>query len=278
MLRPIARKALRTTKRWWGGSSGDAPLSAPRRVLLNTLPKSGSVFLQQTLSGSLGVPSMYVGNMYSLIDQLSLDRMRHFASGSFVSQNHLAPSPENLRMLEHFGCPVVLHVRDPRQALVSWLYHLDRIRGDAEALLLFSPHLPPNYFAWDFHRKLDWQIDNFLPHMVEWIARWVAIHDAGRLPVLLTTYDELSRDLRGLCRRICEFCAIPADAFRFVEAPKTIENHFRLGDDGEWRRVFSAEQTGRASAMLPAELAQRFGWHPPEGTQTHPAETPRWAA
>jgi hypothetical protein len=192
--------------------------------------------------------------------------MRRFAGGSYVSQNHLAPSPENLQILEHFGCRVVLHLRDPRQALVSLVHHLDRVCNgdDSERLLMFAPRTPPGYFASDFARKLDWQIDTYLPLMTDWITRWVALHDARRLPILLTNCAEMSRDIGALCRRICDFSGIPSERLRLVDIPKTIDNHFRLGDDGEWLRVYSPEQIERAGAIVPAELARRFGWSMPE--------------
>jgi len=237
----------------------------PVRVLLNTLPKSGSVFLSLTLSKSLGIPLQYVGDPYALVAQISLEKMHVFASGSFVSPNHLAPSTENLEILDHFACRLVLHVREPRQALLSWIHHLDRIGcGDirSEVLLWCPPRLPAGYFTWNFPRKLDWQIDNYLPRLIDWLVRWVRIHDEARIPVLLTTYGDLS-DIGDLCRRICDFCGIARGQFSLVDVPKTIDNHFRLGDDSEWRRIYSSEQVERATAKLPPGFAHRFRWFVP---------------
>jgi hypothetical protein len=255
-LRTAARSRLRTSR---APVDPEPPIY---RVLLNTLPKSGSVFLFCTLSESLRLPRMHLGNMYSLVDQISLTQMRRFIAAACVSQNHLAPSAENIQILKHFGCRLILHLRDPRQALLSWVHHLDWLYGDdrRDGLLLSPPYPPVGYFGWDFARKLDWQIDNYLPHMIDWIDRWVAIHDEGQLPILLTSYAEFCRDIEGLCERICAFCDIPPDRFDFVEIPKTIDHHFRLGDDSEWRRVYSAEQADRANAMVPPALANRLGW------------------
>jgi hypothetical protein len=248
-----------------------------QRVLLNTLPKSGSVFLFRMLSEGLGLPPMHIGNMYGLVDQISLEKMRVFAAGSFVSQNHLAPSLENLQILEYFGCRLILHIRDPRQALLSWVHHVDRVCRDdnGEASLMFAPRTPVGYFSWDLAQKLDWQIDNYLPLSIEWLDCWLMVHDDSRVPVLLTTYEELSADIGGLCRRICDFCGIAPAMFRLVDLPKTIDNHFRLGDRNEWRRVFSAAQIERSSAMLPPAMAHRFDWFYPgteyERPRRHPA-------
>ena len=268
MLPPIAsrifRSALyRATKRYRAAPISPETEESPAipGVLLNTLPKSGSVFLFHTLSQSLQCGRMHVGNMYSLIDQISLEKMRRFVGGGYISQNHLAPSPENLQILEHFGCRVVLHLRDPRQALVSWTHHVDSVyqREGEEALLLFPERPPAAYFSWQLAQKLDWQIDHYWPVLIAWLAHWLDVHDAGRFPVLLTTYDELHSDIVGLCRRICDFCGVAADRFRFVDIPKTAEYHYRLADDGEWLRVLSPAQIDRVNATLPPEIACRLG-------------------
>jgi len=243
------------------GSVGEARSAMPG-LLLNTLPKSGSVFLLHTLSETLGCGRLHLGNMYSLIDQISLEKMQVFAKGGWVVQDHLAPSLENLQILRHFGCSMVLHVRDPRQAMVSWAHHLDRIyrKHGEEPLLLVAPCPPAGYFTWDFTTKIDWQIDHYLPLVIDWLVRWLAVHDRGEIPILLTDYRELSGDVGRLCRRICRFYGIAVDGLRFVDVPKTVDNHFRLADDEEWRRVLDPAQIERVAALLPAELAYRFGW------------------
>jgi hypothetical protein len=277
MLAPIAYRIIRSlhyraTKLFRAEAVSPAAEEDPAvpGVLLNTLPKSGSVFLFHTLSRSLQCGRMHVGNMYSLVDQIGLERMRRFVGGGYISQNHLAPSPENLQILEHFRCPVVLHLRDPRQALVSWTHHADSVyrRQGEEALLLFPRRPPAAYFSWDLTQKLDWQIDHYWPVLIDWLERWLDVHDAARFPVLLTTYGELCGDIVGLCRRICDFCGVAADRFRFVELPKTDEYHYRLADDGEWLRVLSAGQIDRVNRTLPPEIAYRLGWPHPTAPAT----------
>jgi hypothetical protein len=169
-----------------------------------------------TLSETLGCGRLHLGNMYSLIDQISLEKMQAFAKGGWVVQDHLAPSLENMQILQHFGCSMVLHVRDPRQAMVSWLHHLDRVyrKQGEEPLLLVAPRPPAGYFTWDFADKIDWQIDHYLLLVIDWLVRWLAIHGSGEVPILLTDYRELSGDAGRLCRRICGFYGIAADSLR----------------------------------------------------------------
>ena len=90
----------------------------PRRpqtqsILLNTMPKSGSVYVCKSLAKILALRTMYIGNQYGLIDQIDVKDALTFSGGGFVSQNHLAPSAENLQILQHFKLKMVLHLRDP---------------------------------------------------------------------------------------------------------------------------------------------------------------------
>jgi hypothetical protein len=111
-------------------------------ILLNTMPKSGSVYIQKSLSEILSFGTMYLGNRYGLIDQIDVQAAHTFSGGGFVSQNHLAPSPENLQVLRHFKLKMILHLRDPRQALLSWIHYLHHITGGndmSQELLYVTP-------------------------------------------------------------------------------------------------------------------------------------------
>jgi hypothetical protein len=77
---------------------------------------------RSSLATILELSHMQIGNGYALIDQIDPQDALTFSGGGFVSQNHLAPSPENLQILQYLGLKMILHLRDPRQALLSWVY------------------------------------------------------------------------------------------------------------------------------------------------------------
>lgn len=242
-----------------------APSVEPRRVgiLLNTMPKSGSLYAREGLARILGINTMYLGGRYALIDQIDLDKVSAFSRGGYVSQNHLAPSPENLQVLKHFKLKMVLQLRDPRQALLSWVYHLDYITrgndGSAE-LLYFIPRTPSGYFKFSLSHKIDWQIANYLPNLIAWTKRWVEIADQGTIPILITHQDDLRCDERAFFAAILAFYQIEFD-FELPSLPRTLdETHFRRADPDEWRRTFTPEQAARATAAIPDALQRRFGW------------------
>ena len=233
-----------------------------RSILLNTMPKSASIYVMRSVQKIVGLDFMYVGNGYNLIDQISLVSARTFSSGGYVSQNHLAPSLENLQILQHFKLKMVLHLRDPRQALLSWVHHLDRITNgndESEFLLYSARRTPPGYFESSLSQKIEWQIENYLPDLIAWTSQWVEIADQGTIPILITHQDQLQADERAFFDTILAFYQIKLD-YTLPNLPKTDETHFRLADPAEWKRTFTPKQAARATSEIPDELRTRFGW------------------
>jgi hypothetical protein len=240
-----------------------ADLSPPKEsILLTTMPKSASIYVMRAVQRIVGLEFMYIGNGYNLIDQIALQPVKKFVGGGYISQNHLAPSTENLQILQHYKLKMVLHLRDPRQALLSWLHHLDRIteRNDAsEFLLYFVPRTPPGYFALPLSQKIDWQIENCLPDVITWTKRWVEVADQGTIPILITQQKDLQADEKAFFDSILAFYQHGLD-YALPDLPKTDETHFRRADPGEWVRTFTPAQATRATSEIPDTLRTRFGW------------------
>jgi len=117
------------------------------------------------------------------------------------------------------------------------------------------------YFGRSFSRRLDWQIDNYLPNLISWTQRWVDIADRGTIPILLTQQDDLRCNEKDFFDAILAFFQVRID-FALPNLPRTLEEtHFRRADPTEWRRTLTAEQAARASAAIPDELSNRFGWN-----------------
>jgi hypothetical protein len=232
-------------------------------VLLNTLPKSGSVYVREALRRILGARTMYLGCRYALVGQIDVGNALTFVGGGYVSQNHLAASPENLQILEHLKQKVVLQLRDPREALLSWVHHLDWVtaRSDESIELLYvTPRPPPGYFTRSLTRKIDWQLEYYLPQMVAWTMRWIEIADGKTIPILITQQRDLQRDERAFFDQILDFYGLDRD-YDLPMLPRTLNaTHFRLADPDEWRRTFTPDQIKRATATIPEMLRQRFGW------------------
>lgn len=232
-------------------------------ILLNTMPKSGSVYMQKSLAKILGCATLDVGNRYALIDQIGLRDVRTLIGGGYVAQGHLAPSRENLQIVQHYKLKMVLHLRDPRQALLSWVHHIDWVSGGdgaSEPLLYCMPRPPAPYFAGSLADKIDWQIENYLPQLIAWLTQWVSVADAATIPIFITHQDELRTDERALFNAILAFYQLGLD-YALPNLPRTLEDtHFRRADPTEWQRTFTPEQAARTTALIPMALRQRFGW------------------
>jgi len=224
------------------------------QILLNTMPKSGSVYILKSLAQIVGLETMHLGNPAN--GQISVQDILAFRAGEHIAQNHLAPTAENMQLLEQFKPKMVLHMRDPRQALLSWVYHLDwKSRTEPGSL-----KMRPGYFDHSISSKIDFQIENYLPRLVSWAERWVEIADQGKLQILITSQYELRRDEKVFFNAILSFYQIELD-FTPPTLPRTLEEtHFRKADPEEWKRTFTPEQAVRATSAIPHALNRRFGW------------------
>jgi hypothetical protein len=227
------------------------------------MPKSGSVYVEKSLSKILGLRTMHLGNRYGLIDQIDIQNAHTFSRGGFVSQNHLAPSPENLQVLQHFKLRMVLHLRDPRQALLSWVHYLHYVSGSddtSEELLYVTPRPPLGYFKFPLSRQIDWQIENYMPQLVQWVARWVEIADRSTIPILITHQNDLRIAEKAFFDAILNFYQLDRD-YALPNLARTMEEtHYRLADPMEWRQTFRPDQAAFATSLIPEFLSRRFGW------------------
>ncbi len=126
------------------------------KILLNTMPKSGSVYILKSLAIITGLKTMHLGDPSN--GKIGIEDILAFCGGGYVAQNHLASSAENLQILQQFKPKMLLHLRDPRQALLSWVYHVDW-KNKTEGLIVPGQ---PRYFESSLSSKIDWQIESHL--------------------------------------------------------------------------------------------------------------------
>ncbi|MBT3221272.1 MAG: hypothetical protein HN348_19490, partial [Proteobacteria bacterium] len=118
---------------------------------------------------------------------------------------------------------------------------------------------PKEYGHWDLSRRIDWQLEYFLPDVVSWMEAWLAIIDDPTSPfdILLTNYRQLHQAPDQLFRQIYAFYDLKDDPPPIVQ-PTVGQLHYRKGEIDEWKRVFSPEQIARAHQIIPTALLQRF--------------------
>lgn len=233
-----------------------------RPIFINTLPKSGSVFTVAKITGALGLDMMKISYGYFPQDLVDIHKIRDFVAGGSIAQEHLDASSLNLAILSLYLDRWCVHVRDPRQAMLSWVHHLNRLHNEGHHTTVeFSmPMLPDDYFDYSFERQIDYQLENYLCPASKWIEDWVKVSDSGNYNIKITTYEQLLEDEDKFVSSILDFFQVEEGSYLIPKIDKSMKNHFRAGNPDEWRTVMTKKQCKLAGEILPTSLKDRFSW------------------
>lgn len=228
-------------------------------VFINTLPKSGSVVIVNTLVEGLKRPFCRISYATFPEDQIIEDDLKAFACSNSITQGHINASPENIALLKKYRVKMILHVRDPRQAVLSWAHHL--ILGK-EHILTYSPHaVPRGFYNWTFEQQLDHQLKVYYPQVIQWITDWLKVYQEGGVNMKVLTYENDFHYQEELYfEKVLDFFNVPLSSFTLYHFPKNMRWNFRKGDPNEWREVFTPRQVDQVNALLSDELCTFFNW------------------
>jgi hypothetical protein len=233
-------------------------------ILLVALPRSASVFLTHALRDGLQkntVGVMAGANPDYVIVQHAF---RTFVHEHAVAHTHLPATRGNLIEISarHQLDRLVVHVRDPRQALMSWVHFIRSVVTDLDPVQALHYGLPEDYLSLDPGQQIDWQIENWLPRIVSWIAGWMEAKSEPlfKTEILFTTFEQLKEDQKRFFDRLLDFYGIERELFAYPALPKVGESNFRQGDVDEWRREMTPEQQSRLNALIPDQMLSFFGW------------------
>ena len=229
-------------------------------ILFNTMPKSGSIFILHCLSQGLAIPETKISVCLFPDDLILRNKLDDLVLGNTVVQQHIPARDINLRFLSNRLKRMVVHVRDPRQATLSWMHHLDNFYANKDlvpacalGLEATTPALPEDYFARDPMARLDYLLETHLPTLVEWTNNWVKAADSAAGPeILFTTYEEFILDQKRFLEQLLTFFQVPDGLFDWSRLPhKTARTHYRKGQSNEWESVFSNTQRELAKKVIP---------------------------
>lgn len=264
----------------------NANIEKPKvNIIINALVKSGSEHLVYSLGESLNYQRLNIYSVYEAAYNSYYSNLGEFFQHSAtIAKQHLrAPylsthtlpldipasrlkrDPRaysnwrelDIKALKKHSNKLVIHLRDPRQALLSMVHHINSLENPEEK--------PKGYSDLNQTQQIDWCIYNMTPYIVHWLEDWLTLYaienlDPNGLKILFTTYDELIEDELKLFHKILDFYEIPITHFNYQPKEKKLSKHFRKGDPQEWRQVLNVAQQQRLNEMIPDDLLTRFNW------------------
>jgi hypothetical protein len=229
----------------------------PGFIILSTMPKSGSEYVWSALTTGLNLKPARISSA-DVLGVIDKERLEQVSQGGFISHGHMHCTPENSVLLSTYADRVVVHVRDPRQALISWVHYQDH----QDITSLPSGKRWGKTTEWRLKAQMDHFIDRFYADQLKFLRSWMDAErdDAFTPRILFARQEDLREDPDGYFRRILDFFEIEPELFRFPEPPKKGERHYRRGDTDEWRTVLQPVDIARMQEMLPDDMLDKFGW------------------
>lgn len=255
------------------------PETLQKAIIFCGIDSSAGVFITNELADGLGIPKRD-----KIINEISAtctiaypSLMQHIREGG-ISHAHLSPRIENLIMLHCSGIKkLVVHVRDPRQIILSSAYWYDKLyqqstsENDQLNLMLLENNLGANYFNLSFDAKFEVLLERRLPLVLSFIEDWLRVSEDPRwnFKILFTTFEDFKTKREAFYRAILDFYGIPQEKFHLPEQEPTPDTdyfnkknnlYFRKGSLDEWRRIYSPAQVATINGLIPSYVFERFGW------------------
>jgi len=231
-------------------------------ILMTAMPKSASESLSNIFSEGLGLAQSHVS--IGLFPRCCLvpSRVQDFAAGGVIAKEHIRPERYNLDMLQSAGIDKVLvHLRDPRQALLSWAHF---VRDDVSQRMLapiWRKIVPPaRILERDLAHVVDWCIERYLPLLVDFADGWYRVQQDRHsvCQVCCLSFETFVTDRERYLADALSLYGLDIDAMQEFDEAETL--HWRQGRTDEWQHVLDREQRRKATTALPSELAAHFRW------------------
>ncbi|QEL16841.1 hypothetical protein PX52LOC_03814 [Limnoglobus roseus] len=236
-------------------------------LLFAVLPRSASIYVFDALAAGLALDKVTVCAHRFPQETINSHAAARLAVPGTICHTHIDARLGNLALINPFLDRMVVHVRDPRQAVLSAVHHMNDLRRRLGAghVAGFGATFPNHYFDLPFPEQIDFMIAHGLPEFVRWIEGWLAAaaNPLFRTKVLFTRYEDLHADPAAYFRSILEFYGVAWVSPAFQPPPAVSgSRHFRKGATDEWRTAFTPAQRDAACAAVPLRVLQRFGWQP----------------
>ncbi len=225
-------------------------------AFLITQAKSASVTIGNIFSSGFALPTA----VYSFVNTGIVESwLRDFMLGGATYVTHLRPTDRNIELLHDSGVKnVIVHIRDPRQQLLSLIHHFRRYpetltKSQRESLGKNDPEQV-------FSNPMD---KSFFADTIWWIDTWYKARD--KVGLKFTIFEDFIRDRGKFTEKIVSLYGGDTQYFNSAVAlgeHAGIDYHKRLGAIDEWRAVLSPKQIAEVNSLIPSYFWEAFGWEP----------------
>lgn len=239
---------------------------APLHPFFVAMPHSGSTYISKKVAEALKTTWFPVHAGYEL-DQYILDwtKLGKSIRNRGVSICHIPASRGNRIVLRQHVTRCVVHVRDPRQSILSWIHKIESKLNNKEYEWYerIAPALPQGYASMSLEDRLWWQLENEFLKRVDMVQGWMDYQATNEAPVkiLFTTHHDLKQFPQLLFTTIMNYFNLPSNYFNLeINRGESRKYNFRKGSCNEWQEVYSEEQKKYADKILTDAMKTRFEW------------------
>ena len=225
-------------------------------VLIATLPKSGTVYVQSVLAQTLGyVYGRSVTTPGFPKNVLQRPELFDFARGGMITVSHFQGDPLNIEGLLESGIKKgVLLVRDPRDALLSWMafYRQRKLYRAGPA------HHTVSFPTMSFEEQFEFHLTRFFRNAISWLSEWLdAFESHPELQFMIMDHEQLASNETLFFERLLSHFEIAAQV---KTAERNAATHFSGNRRSDWRTGFSPEHIERLNSAVPERIWDAFGW------------------
>ena len=229
-------------------------------IFINSIEKAGSTFIEHSLARGLGLPMHNFNNgIFWPNREIDPGKLSRMLEDHGICKQHMFPTPHNLEQIENAFDRIIIHVRDPRQALLSWVHQIEDDRFKKK--YISSGFSTEDYYQFSLHDKINWQIENHYGTLIDWFDQWLRVDQERTIGtrIKFTSFENMISNQYDFFNEILDFYEI--DRLRFIPPPPPSETvNFRKGLKDEWRAVFTKEQINLVDRLLPDRLVSVFDW------------------
>jgi tetratricopeptide (TPR) repeat protein len=228
-------------------------------ILVNSVPRSGSTFLATSLCLGMNVPQAYLSSVTHILHAPPLPTALHrFAQGGVLARQHWIATPELLKALRKNGLTkLIVHTRDPRQAIVSAMRTGAKMvreftaEAEIQSLRSNNPFVRPARYA----ESLSLQYGRML-------ESWIEVSETEPdFVVKFTEFTAMRNHPEEFFEDILDFYEIDRSRFDFSRVPiKEEVAYFRRGLVSEWREALTPEMAAQIAKDVPERVWNFFGW------------------